>query len=318
MRRFSRVRRRRVFALALTPVVVMTIGVSPAFSQETQAAVITGQNAVKFGNDARLRGQFPGARHAILALEYRRSGRASFRQVAQLRTDGSGRWQKRVKPSVSGVWRARLIDAPSAQDETIPTADADRSPAVDRETDAKRVRVRSVTRVRATTRTVVAGSAVKIRGRVRPGGRRRIKIKTAGRTIKTRTNRAGRFQVRAGSLALGRHKVRAIAASNRDATWSKDRGGRFTVYRYAHASWYGPGLYGNRTACGQTLTAGIVGVAHKTLPCGTRVTFRHAGNVVTAPVIDRGPYVAGREWDLTSALRNKLGFGDTGAVMSTK
>ena len=37
----------------------------------------------------------------------------------------------------------------------------------------------------------------------------------------------------------------------------------------ANISWYGPGLYGNGTACGQRLTKGLVGVAHRTLPCGT-------------------------------------------------
>ena len=39
---------------------------------------------------------------------------------------------------------------------------------------------------------------------------------------------------------------------------------------------------------------------------------------MTARVIDRGPYVSGREWDLTSALKAKLGFGSTGTVLSTR
>jgi hypothetical protein len=82
----------------------------------------------------------------------------------------------------------------------------------------------------------------------------------------------------------------------------------------AEASWYGPGFYGNRTACGLEYTQTIVGVAHKTLPCGTRVTFRHAGNVVTAPVIDRGPYTAGRMWDLSRGLCVALDHCWTGSV----
>jgi hypothetical protein len=64
-------------------------------------------------------------------------------------------------------------------------------------------------------------------------------------------------------------------------------------------SWYGPGFYGNRTACGITLTETTIGVAHRTLPCGTVVTFGYAGKTVTLRVIDRGPYVAGRQWDLS-------------------
>ncbi len=77
--------------------------------------------------------------------------------------------------------------------------------------------------------------------------------------------------------------------------------GRLNVYRAANASWYGPGLYGNRTGCGGTLDAGRLGVAHKSLPCGTMVTLKHGRRSVRVPVIDRGPYVAGREYDLTAA-----------------
>lgn len=67
-------------------------------------------------------------------------------------------------------------------------------------------------------------------------------------------------------------------------------------------SWYGPGFYGQHTACGVLLTKDTVGVAHRTLPCGTKVTFRYGSHTVTAPVIDRGPYVSGRIWDLSHGL----------------
>jgi hypothetical protein len=70
-------------------------------------------------------------------------------------------------------------------------------------------------------------------------------------------------------------------------------------------SWYGPGFYGNNGACG-LVPGGIqkdtVGVAHRTLPCGTKVTFRYNGRTVTTMVIDRGPYVQGRTWDMTHGL----------------
>jgi rare lipoprotein A (peptidoglycan hydrolase) len=74
-----------------------------------------------------------------------------------------------------------------------------------------------------------------------------------------------------------------------------------------YASWYGPGFYGNQTACGKVLKKGTIGVAHKKLPCGSRVTFAYQGHWVRAKVIDRGPYVRGRKWDLTEALATKLG-----------
>jgi rare lipoprotein A len=71
--------------------------------------------------------------------------------------------------------------------------------------------------------------------------------------------------------------------------------------RSAKATWYGPGLYGNRTACGKRLRRGTLGVAHKSLPCGTSVTFYRSGRFVTVPVIDRGPFRRGVAWDLTAA-----------------
>jgi hypothetical protein len=76
------------------------------------------------------------------------------------------------------------------------------------------------------------------------------------------------------------------------------------------ASWYGPGFYGNRTACGQTYTPEIIGVAHKTLPCGTLITLTYGARTMTVPVIDRGPYVAGRTLDLSNATRLALACPD--------
>jgi rare lipoprotein A (peptidoglycan hydrolase) len=61
-----------------------------------------------------------------------------------------------------------------------------------------------------------------------------------------------------------------------------------------------------------------LGVANRTLPCGTRVTLRYRGRRVRVPVIDRGPYVGGREYDLTAATKQALGFPSTGALWATK
>jgi rare lipoprotein A (peptidoglycan hydrolase) len=57
-------------------------------------------------------------------------------------------------------------------------------------------------------------------------------------------------------------------------------------------TWYGPGFYGHKTACGQRYTRHIVGVASRTLACGTLVQFRWHGITVVAPVIDRGPFAS--------------------------
>ena len=80
------------------------------------------------------------------------------------------------------------------------------------------------------------------------------------------------------------------------------------------ATWYGPGFYGRRTACGVKLTKRTVGVAHRTLPCGTRVAFAFRGRWLRAKVIDRGPYRKGHRWDLTRPLAKRLGVIKVGSA----
>jgi rare lipoprotein A (peptidoglycan hydrolase) len=88
----------------------------------------------------------------------------------------------------------------------------------------------------------------------------------------------------------------------------------FGPYRSAGASWYGPGLWGSKTACGQTLRPTTLGVAHRSLPCGTAVKFVYRGHALITRVIDRGPYVKGRAWDLTAAASEALEFEGAGMV----
>lgn len=89
----------------------------------------------------------------------------------------------------------------------------------------------------------------------------------------------------------------------------------FTPFRYAGASWYGgTSMWGRSTACGQTLRPSTIGVANKTLPCGTPVKFVWHGRSIVAPVIDRGPYIKGRAWDLTSAAAEALEFEGIGRI----
>ena len=80
------------------------------------------------------------------------------------------------------------------------------------------------------------------------------------------------------------------------------------------ASWYGPG---GTTACGEALGAATLGVANRTLPCGTMVTLRYRGRTVRVPVIDRGPFVAGRDYDLTYATKLALGAGDVTMIWAS-
>ena len=127
-----------------------------------------------------------------------------------------------------------------------------------------------------------------------------------------RTTASGRYVLRA------RLQQPMSAAVRVRVPGARRKLGRVNVYRWALASWYGPGLYGNPLGCGGTLSAGELGVAHRTLPCGSKVTLRHDGRTVRVPVIDRGPYVGGREFDLTEATAQRLGFHGQGAILTTR
>jgi rare lipoprotein A (peptidoglycan hydrolase) len=80
------------------------------------------------------------------------------------------------------------------------------------------------------------------------------------------------------------------------------------------ASYYGPGLWGNRMACGQVLRKSTRGLAHRTLPCGTSVAVYANGRIVIARVIDRGPHRDGVSFDLTRASARALGLTTTASV----
>lgn len=106
------------------------------------------------------------------------------------------------------------------------------------------------------------------------------------------------------------------ASSYTAATAEASEGGiSFSPLRTAAASWYGgPAMWGRQTACGQTLRPSTLGVAHKSLPCGTTVKFVYHGHVLVTQVIDRGPYVNGRSWDLTQAASEALDFEGVGQL----
>jgi peptidoglycan lytic transglycosylase len=117
------------------------------------------------------------------------------------------------------------------------------------------------------------------------------------------TNHIGRFALRAVVQQSG-----AISAAANLPTVT------VTVYRPSLATLYGPGFYGNRTACGTILRSRTIGVANRTLPCGTLVAIYYHGQTLIVPVIDRGPYANGADWDLTMATGKALGMDGTATV----
>ena len=180
---------------------------------------------------------------------------------------------------------------------------------------------RAKTTFKLSHRHLTVGNRVKLHGRARPGGKRAFKVVVKGPStdvVKESTDHSGRFRRSWRPDRPGVYHLRSFAGHNRHAKGAAGPSRRLTVYRPAFASWFGPGWYGSRTACGQILTSDMLGVAHKTMPCGTKLTLKYGSRRVSVRVIDRGPYIAGREFDLTYATKEKLGFGDLGTVYSSR
>lgn len=147
-----------------------------------------------------------------------------------------------------------------------------------------------------------AGRPVVLQRRERDGtwlevARATVDDRGAFRTV-WRTDHIGRFDLRALPLPVEGTAAAAGPTPPR----------RVTVFKPARATFFGPGLYGERTACGQRLTPRLQGIAHRHLPCGTLVDVYYEGRSVTVPVVDRGPFRSGHTWDLTAATARRLRF----------
>jgi len=129
-----------------------------------------------------------------------------------------------------------------------------------------------------------------------------------------RVGSRGAFLARWRPRVVGRFTVRAVAGGDGARAAGVGPTASVTVYRPARATWYGPGMYGDRTACGQILSHRIMGVAHRTLPCGTPVEISFAGRTITVPVIDRGPFSNAARYDLTSAAAREVGLTETSVI----
>jgi rare lipoprotein A (peptidoglycan hydrolase) len=302
--------RGRVAAFLLLPATALLIAVAgPAAgaeqAQPRAASLSTSDKTVHPNEKVTVRGRFrpavpqsagigPAPATKPVRIQFRALGSKYWHDARATRAGKAGRFKERVKVERSGRIRA-ISDG--------------------RVTRAKKVTVRSLTRAHVEKRVKV-GQKATIEGRVAPAGtRRKVTVRVGGDKIRAHTNRKGRFATKWKPSDAGHNRVKVRASGNLIAKGSKAKAGRVTVFRPAEASWYGPGLYGNGVACGGTLKPSTMGVAHKTMPCGTKLTIRYHGRQVKAKVIDRGPYVAGREFDLTEAVKNKLGMGGIGTIL---
>ena len=78
------------------------------------------------------------------------------------------------------------------------------------------------------------------------------------------------------------------------------------------ASYYGAELAGNPTASGEPFDPYGYTAAHKTLPLGTQLMVTYGGRPVQMTVNDRGPYVGGRDLDLSQGAAEYLGLTAAG------
>jgi rare lipoprotein A len=142
-----------------------------------------------------------------------------------------------------------------------------------------------------------AGWTTVARARVRPSTRY---------LARWRTDHIGHFWVR--TVVSGRKRM---ATAAQGLSWPV---AQVTVYRPVIATWYGPGFYGRRTACGGRLTPATLGIAHPKLACGTLVDVTYRGRSVTIPVVDHGPYANDASFDLTAAAAAALGMRTTARI----
>jgi rare lipoprotein A len=134
-------------------------------------------------------------------------------------------------------------------------------------------------------------------------------------TVHARVQSDGSFAATWRANHIGRFAIRAVIQGPSSAgVATASPALTITVYRPAIATQYGPGLYGHRTACGQVLRLRTLGVANRTLKCGTPVAIYYQGRTIVVPVIDRGPYANNADWDLTVATGRALGMGGTATI----
>jgi hypothetical protein len=277
---------------------------------------------LRLGQRADVRGHFAASDAGRrIALQYAARG-ARWRPVATTTVEAGGRYRFHVRLKRSGTVRIALLSdsAPVAGGGLAApgVVAAEAAPA----SSARRIAVAGRLVVGHRGHDVQAGEAVHVRGTLLPRARGRRVVVEAGShgrwhaVAHARTRANGHFDARVATSSPGSQRLRVRFAGDRRNDGTRASAGTLQAFRASLASWYG--LYGGALACGGTLGYDTLGVANKSLPCGTQVTLRYRGREVTVPVIDRGPYVGGREWDLTGATARRLGFDGVGVVWSTK
>jgi rare lipoprotein A len=292
------------------PAVALGAGTSEA---QSATVINVSHTHVRYGDRVTVTGTTStGAAGQRIALEASQNGRA-WRQVATTTATANGSFRLRAKLYRSGFLRVAAPATATTAAGALTATTAGVQPS-----GSQRVIVRGELVVGSAPRNVLGSNPVAVSGRLLPhiAGRKVVLDARAGRGWRTvaraQTRSRGRFTLRFVPRGLGSERLRVRFAGDSASARTAASAGLVTVYQQTVASWYNDG--GN-TACG--FHAGL-GVANKTLPCGTKVTFVYGGRRVTATVDDRGPFVAGRTWDLNQSTAAALGFGGVATVWSSR
>lgn len=300
----------------LGSVIALSAAAPAAAQSDTPGAPIqidVRDGSLRYGAAVDVRGHLASGRAGVpVALQYRPSGATDWRPLGATATAEGGAFRLRAPLRRSGA--VRVVDATphavAAQAGTPPPAASPEHP----------VRVGAALATQRVRRNLAIGGRVRVTGQLRPGGAGRtvaLQLRRGGRwrTIdRDRTSAGGAYRLSERLRAPGSDRARVRFAGDAANAPTKRGIGRVNAYRRAFASAYGPGLFGNPLGCGGTFTPATVGVAHKTLPCGTKLTLRYHGRSIRARVVDRGPFVAGREFDLTWATKQRLRHPGMGVI----
>ena len=276
--------------------------VAMAQTQEKEPVIADAPRRVAFDTDVVVVGRLDG-------------GMAGDELTLQRRADGQ--WWKYARRTINDNGKARFTLHSLRRTSVVRLKYLDPTTGSVTHSDVRRVRVVPRLTASLSSRHVMHRREVTISGRLFPvaeGRKVRVQQRLDGawRLVDAAYVRSGRYALRMRTRHVGFRRLRVVFGGDAFNTSSR-KGITMRVYRPAAATWYGPGLYGNRTACGQRLTTETLGVAHRTLACGTMVGVLYKGRTVVVPVIDRGPY-SHADWDLTAETAERLRFSGTDTI----
>ena len=298
--------------------VALTGATATAFGQpeQTPLNLRVSPRQVKFGDAVSVTGTAPVAdagKRVLLETAARTA--PTWRQTAAATIGARGTFRLRFVPRRSSLVRALVQAPPSAA--PVATAAAVDNPTGGASSQLQVVTVTARFVLKARQHAVLGGGPVHVAGTLRPELPGRVvrlqgHTPTGWRTLSTsRTGARGGFRLGFSPAAGTGERLRMLFGGDGRNGRTVQPAGNATVFDSTVASWYDDG--GN-TACG--FHAGL-GVANRTLPCGTKVAFHYGTRTVTAVVDDRGPYVGDREWDLNQNTAAALGFAGVGTVWSS-